>query len=332
MRSIIYLCPATNSPIGGVKVIVRHAEMIDRLTPPGMTAQIAFPEDASFTIDWFEHAVSVRRHLNFNPTSDFVVVPEFWAPIFGRQLSDLGVPYGIFVQNGYQLTKNVPRERLDELKAIYGASSLILSISEDATASIDLAFPDIRDRIVALQYSIDTAIFSPRASKTRTITYMPRKLGELAQNVVNFLLLHDLRGWDIVPIDRMTEREVAETLSRSRIFMSFSDLEGVPVPPLEAALCGNLVVGYTGQGGREYWGHPSFREIACGDIRGFVRTVLDATRYLSAAGPDHDLWLDEGIADLKRRYGLAAEEQRLRGFITLVGAVLDRTGDRSASI
>ena len=36
-----------------------------------------------------------------------------------------------------------------------------------------------------------------------------------------------------------------------KIFLSFSSLEGLGLPPVEAALAGNHVIGYTGEGGNE---------------------------------------------------------------------------------
>ena len=44
-----------------------------------------------------------------------------------------------------------------------------------------------------------------------------------------------------------------------------SNLEGLGLPPLETAIAGNKVIGYTGEGGKEYWkeseGSLSEREI-----------------------------------------------------------------------
>ena len=53
----------------------------------------------------------------------------------------------------------------------------------------------------------------------------------------------------------------------SEIFLSFSNLEGIGIPPVEAALSGNKVIGYTGGGGIEYWKEPIFTKIENGEIR-----------------------------------------------------------------
>ena len=60
----------------------------------------------------------------------------------------------------------------------------------------------------------------------------------------------------------------------TKIFLAFSNLEGLPLPPVEAAIAGNFVIGYTGEGGKEYWKKPIFTEIYSGDINNFVKKIL----------------------------------------------------------
>ena len=43
---------------------------------------------------------------------------------------------------------------------------------------------------------------------------------------------------------------------------------------VEAALAGNYVIGYTGEGGKDYWKKPIFTEIYSGDIREFVKKTI----------------------------------------------------------
>ena len=46
------------------------------------------------------------------------------------------------------------------------------------------------------------------------------------------------------------------------------------MPPIEAALAGNKVIGYTGEGGKEIWHKPIFTEVPNGDILKFVDEIL----------------------------------------------------------
>ena len=69
-------------------------------------------------------------------------------------------------------------------------------------------------------------------------------------------------------------KKVFKNLKKSKIFLSFSELEGLPLPPVEAALAGNQVIGYTGEGGKEYWRKPIFTEIKTGELKIFCREIL----------------------------------------------------------
>jgi glycosyltransferase involved in cell wall biosynthesis len=73
----------------------------------------------------------------------------------------------------------------------------------------------------------------------------------------------------------MDENGVAAILGKSKIFLSFSELEGCPLPPVEAALSGCHVIGYTGEGAKEYWDKEIFTEIYSGDIRAFVNAIMN---------------------------------------------------------
>ena len=51
-------------------------------------------------------------------------------------------------------------------------------------------------------------------------------------------------------------------------------MEGLGIPPIEAALLKNKVIGYVGGGGSEYWKNPIFTTVNSGDIKRFVRLVI----------------------------------------------------------
>ena len=108
---------------------------------------------------------------------------------------------------------------------------------------------------------------------------MPRKLSDHAKILIFFLERHIPKNWRIKKIDNLNENETFKYLSKSKIFLSLSNLEGLGLPPLEAALAGNKVIGYTGEAGKEYWKKPMFIEIYNGDLKKFCKTVLKAINY-----------------------------------------------------
>ena len=72
----------------------------------------------------------------------------------------------------------------------------------------------------------------------------------------------------------LNEKQIFYNLSRSKIFLSFSNMEGLGIPPIEAAIAGNKVIGYHGRGGLEYWRKPIFTEIQHGNISKFIDEIL----------------------------------------------------------
>ena len=103
---------------------------------------------------------------------------------------------------------------------------------------------------------------------------MPRKLPEHS-NLLLFYLKNLLpKNWKILPLINLTEKKLIQSLSKSKIFLSFSNFEGMGLPPIEAALSGNKVIGYVGGGGSEYWTKPIFIKVENGEIEDFARKII----------------------------------------------------------
>jgi hypothetical protein len=311
---IIYLCPADDVPTGGIKVIYRHAEMLSAL---GAEAFVLHPFDVAFRCTWFSHNARFRDTLTLDPQTDFVVIPELWAGVFGPQCLQQNVRYGVFVQNGYLTHPVLPQLSPALMDAVYRGTDLVLAISDDTALMVQLNYPGLDPaRVVRARYSVSERFLSttpatPAPGRGQAITYMPRKMGTHAARVVFALSQHLPRGWQITPIQHVDEATCATMLFSSSIFLAFSDFEGLPLPPLEAALAGNLVIGYTGQGAFEYWDPPNFQEIHQGDIRGFVTAAAHAAREIDALRLTR-ADLAPGIDRLAGRFSPAAEAANLR--------------------
>ncbi|TNJ37007.1 glycosyltransferase family 4 protein [Prosthecochloris vibrioformis] len=177
---------------------------------------------------------------------------------------------------------------------IYEHAKFIITISENTSSCCRLAFPALADRILQASCHVDAKLFSlpEPGKKQRLITYMPRKLAKHSELVTFFLRQNLGKHWALLPIENKSEAEVAELLKTSSIFLSFSDLEGLGLPPLEAALTGNKIIGYTGEGGKEYWKEPMFTEIHSGNIIGYTKKILhEISMFDSGTGyvPDPQL-------------------------------------------
>jgi hypothetical protein len=290
---IIWLCPAVKEAVGGIKVIYKQSELVNNIIQPlGHKSVVLHPNTLSFKIDWFKHNAVVENQFFkwrwtgksslskidgcFNPDKHILIIPEVWAAKFGAQLARLGIPYVIYVQNGYLINQG---SKLDLIEA-YSSAICILTISDDTSDCIAMAFPKSINKILRMHAAVDAQRFNPNHAKENLITYMPRKLGDHASKVLFFLHSHLPAHWRVQAINGLNEEGVAELLQRSKIFMSFSHFEGFGLPPLEAALCGNHVIGYTGQGAKEYWTPEIFDSVEPGNVVGFAKLVLSKVSNL----------------------------------------------------
>ena len=306
---IVYGCPNSNTPSGGVKVIYKHAALLNAMGTP---AFVWHPGDPDFRCNWFEHDTPTLRDDELSPSTDLIVLPEIWASshveIFKRQ----GFKIGIYVQNAYMTHVNLSPDRPDAILKAYQDADIILSISDDTSAYIRDILGVSDEKIILQRYSIDHQIFKP-ADKSKVITYMPRKMGQHSARVISALSSLLPTDWSILPIDNMNENQVASALSNSIIFLAFSEFEGLPVPPVEAALCGNIVIGYHGQGGKEYWNKPNFINIDQGDIRNFIAKTLETIKIVEH-GSIPILSINTGIINLAEKFSRNNEIKFIQKF------------------
>ncbi len=327
---LVYFCHPIKKAVGGVKVIYRQAELVNKLLGGcGHSAVVMHPNTWTFRVRWFESQVPLKRGFFkwrwvgkpslsridgcFDPQRHMVVLPELWARKYGDQLARMKVTFAIYVQNGYYISKGHP----EVLNEAYQSARCILTISDDASRCVAMAFPGTESKILRVHYSVDASRFNPWQPKENLITYMPRKLADHSSKVLFFLRSHLPAHWRVVPIDGLNEVGVAELLQRSKIFMSFSHFEGCPLPPLEAALSGNQVIGYTGQGAKEYWLPEIFEEVESGDVVKFAQSVLDKVQMLDAM--EHFPIYEEAIKKLTSIYSADQERQDMKAFVDLMG-------------
>lgn len=327
---LVYFCHPIKKAVGGVKVIYRQAELVNKLLGShGHSAAVMHPNTWTFRVRWFESHVPLKRGFFkwrwvgkpslsridgcFDPQRHMVVLPELWARKYGDQLARMKVTFAIYVQNGYYISKG----HAEVLNEAYQSARCILTISDDASRCVAMAFPGTESKILRVHYSVDASRFNPWQPKENLITYMPRKLADHSSKVLFFLRNHLPAHWRVVPIDGLNEVGVAELLQRSKIFMSFSHFEGCPLPPLEAALSGNQVIGYTGQGAKEYWLPEIFEEVESGDVVKFAQSVLDKVQMLDAM--EHFPIYEEAINKLTSTYSADQERQDMNAFVDLMG-------------
>jgi glycosyltransferase involved in cell wall biosynthesis len=306
---IWYLCPDTNVPTGGVRVIYRH---VDLLNSVGIAAAVIHVR-AGFSCTWFAHETKVVSAADavLSP-ADILVVPEYYGP----SLADLpaGPRVVIFNQNTYRTFAG--RGAVATWRRYAGPDSLaaIVVVSQDNAEYANYAFPGTR--VARVRNSVDGNLFQPPGNPPgRTIGYMPRRRGDDARQVLDLL---EIRGcadnWEIVRIEGQTEEQTAAIFRTCSIFLSFSEQEGFGMPPAEAMASGCYVVGFTGLGGREFFCPETCTPVEEGNILAFAQAT---ERTMAEFDSDAQAIHDRGLAAselIRSRYSPRVQLDELAAF------------------
>ncbi len=312
--NIIYITTSEKGPSGGAKIIYSHSEQINKLNIKNLTSEVVhikkrktskwkssikkafsfeLPKysgwnasditvDKNFREKWFKSKVRIKKDLNFDQKKDFVIFPEIFSHFAEKLCIKKKIPYAIFALNGYSLN---PTNDIKTLENVYKSSKFILSVSQDISNCVKTAFPFCENKIIKVSLSIDRNKLHTKTKKINLITYMPRKMPVHSETLIFFLRNYLPKSWKIKKIENLKEDKVYKLLLSSKIFLSFTQSEGLGMPPIEAAIAGNKVVGYTGEGGKEIWKKPIFTEIHNGDVINFVKQIIVSTKKLFKSNP-----------------------------------------------
>ncbi len=288
MSHIYFICPDLNTPAGGIKQLYRQVDVLNKY---GFKASVVHGHK-HFKVNWFKNQTPVVWHplvskleknsgrnlrkkikalvkntfkteLDYDKSihnkklilnnDDIIVFPEFYGKAINTVFQDQKTV--VYNQNCYYSFRGygVPNQN-NSNGSIYKQERLQGVIVASANAVTYVKNFLLDKPVYRVKYGIDKLVFSFQAHKKKQIAFMPRKLREDAEQILNILNIRGvLAGWDIVSIQGMHEEEVAEVLKESAIFLSFNHREGFGMPPAEAMACGCIVVGYAGQGGEEYF-------------------------------------------------------------------------------
>ncbi|MDC0565703.1 glycosyltransferase [Candidatus Pelagibacter sp.] len=303
--NIIYLLPEMKGASGGAKVIYNHSLILNYIHKNVSSKIVHLKKSFLYKLqlslakkvkffdniysgwdgkrmkiskkfkpkkDWYKNKVFNSHNLNFDKNKDFIIIPEIWAH-FATDLkfAEKGINYAIFVQGFYHMNST---NNFINLKKSYEGAKLIITTSKYSLSYLNNMFPNLKKKIFKVNLSVDSNKFKIM-KKSNLITYMPRKLPDHS-NLLLFYLKNLLpKNWEILPLINLPEKKIIKSLSISKIFLSFSNFEGLGIPPIEAALSGNKVIGYVGGGGTEYWKKPIFIKVENGEIEDFAKKIID---------------------------------------------------------
>jgi len=303
--NIIYLLPEMKGASGGAKIIYNHSSVLNQIDKRINSQIVHLKKNFSYKLelslakkinffqksysgwdakkmkiskkfkpkkDWYEGKIINSHNLNFDQKKDFIIIPEIWAHFADDlKFKENKINYAIFVQGFYHMNST---NNFLKLKKSYEDARLIVTTSKYSVSYLKTMFPNLRNKIFKVNLSVDGNKFKIK-KKSNIITYMPRKL-PAHSNLLLFYLKNLLpKNWKILPLVDVTEKQLIESLSISKIFLSFSNFEGLGIPPIEAALSGNKVIGYVGGGGLEYWKKPIFTKVENGEIEDFAKKIIN---------------------------------------------------------
>ena len=296
---LFFLCPDNDVPSGGVKQIYRQ---VDLLNENGFNAYVIHNRK-NYRASWFKNETKILRNRFLFKTikyirkqnqshfrkqynsyilkylkeisfelndSDYVIFPE----IYAHFISEINIVCKkvIFNQNCYYTFLNKNDNYSFENNYSSKSVEAVIVVSRNSEEYLNLAFQNIR--IYRTRLGIDSDIFNFSNNKKRQIAYMPRKLKDDVDQVINIINLRGkLSDWSFVEIDGKSEEAVAKILKESALFLSFNHKEGFGLPPAEAMACGCVVIGYRGEGGKEYFNENFCFPIKDGDIIEFIKKI-----------------------------------------------------------
>lgn len=293
-KKIYVICPPFKFAVGGIKQLYR---LVDLLNDLGYDANIVL-KNRRYKAQWFDQNTKLKyfpylfflikknikgyklkaffRELKFIflgralPEKDSILIyPDYYAPF---QHSTADNQFIIFNQNCY-LTYHYHRYENNPEKDPHLSNKLLgcIVVSTDSENYLHYPYPHLNIYKYRVGIS-ETFRFS--GTKKKQIAFMPRKLPEDSNQVLNILRVRGmLDGWEIVRIHKMDEKRVADVFSESAIFLSFNDQEGLGLPPLEAMRSGCYVIGYTGRGGEEYFDPRYSSPVPYRDIISYAKEV-----------------------------------------------------------
>ncbi|MDB2591437.1 glycosyltransferase [Candidatus Pelagibacter bacterium] len=336
--NIIYLLPEMKGASGGAKVIYNHSSTLNNLNKSISSKVIYLKKNFLYKLqlslskrlkffdekfsgwdgkkmkvskkfkpnkDWHKDEIFSGKNLDFDKTKDFVIIPEIWAH-FATDLkfTERKINYAIFVQGFYHMNST---NNFYKLKKSYENAKLIITTSNYTVSYLRTMFPKIKKKIFKVNLSVDSNKFKIR-KKTNLITYMPRKLPTHSSLLIFYLKNLLPKNWKILPLINVSEKKLISTLSISKIFLSFSNFEGMGIPPIEAALSGNKVIGYVGGGGSEYWKKPIFIKVENGEIEDFAKKIIKNIKFYK------DSWIKDtkkNRLQLSNYYSKKSEKESL---------------------
>ncbi len=302
---IRFMAPDLPSPSGGIKVIYRYVEHLCAL---GHDARVWHGTAGFHYPSWGSTApVDTGPSLEF-AAGDVLVMPETG----GSKWSFLseGQPVVMLCQ-GMDFVFSNSDFLTDEPGAYPGwpQATAAIAVSDAIDTFLRRA---CHDGFPLYDVPVQIEDWFQPAAKEKRIALMPRRRREDLLGAVQLIRRSGRLGdWEIVLIDGMTQQQVADELGRAAIFLFGAEREGVGLPGAEAMASGCYVVGFTGDGAKEYMLPEHSSVIADSDVVDMCDRTIEAMGWFEEDRTLFDERAVRGREWVRRRHSGELVRERL---------------------
>jgi glycosyltransferase involved in cell wall biosynthesis len=293
MPRIVYTSFPTAEVSGGIKAIYQHVAM---LAQGGWDAAVATRDAVAPW--WFESPARTMLLDDIAP-DDILVFPENSLELLQHFRASRQRKF-VFCQNPFYIWRGLgPNASYADLGV-----EQVICVSQTTMHYMQLRMPAMK--IAFVPFFIDHTIFRPGTRRELQIACVPRKrpnelmaIRDLFRAV--YPQLSHVR-WNL--IEKATERQVAQAMADSAIFLSLARLEAHGMTLLEAMACGCLVAGFHGTPGGSDSAHAANGLWAPDDdIVACVQQLGRACATVLEGSPAYEMMVARGrqTADAYRR-------------------------------
>lgn len=276
MKLYVFCHKAQLEPNGGVKVLF---EIAQALIDDGFDACILIPgkrlyageNPAGWTPHWFKTDVPVIDDVDVITSEDVVLIHE--ESIWAYDELNRNRPRMIMINQGLQ-SSLCTRNSFDDLLKVYKECLGVITVSRYIADGVNLLFKVPSTKIHRVHNIVDPMFinYNPEFKKNEILVHIKR---QNSSNGMLYKILSTRYDWNVRVVENFTLKQMAAAMETAKIFLFLCNEngEGFGMPPVEAALSGCKVIGYSGIGGKEFFDEPLFTEIEYNDINRFVVEV-----------------------------------------------------------
>jgi len=310
MAIVYVICSDHTLPSGG---IMKLYELVDILNKFGIQSYVVHKKKG-FRVTWFPNDTQVidYQSVHIKP-DDIIILPEGYAAYIPNLCP--GIRKIIYNQNSFNTFKpfqNCPQSAYDAY--FHCDVILVLAVSSYDVNVLSTIFPGLNVHLI--HTSVNENFFQYSSHKKRTISVMPRKMLDDFFFLQSLLVLkNELYGYNIKVINEAPLEEVARTLKESEIFLSFSHKESFGLPAAEAMACGCIVIGYDGQGGKEFLKNNLTYITEQSDILGFAKCVKHVIREFDENPTKMKKMGEEASVFILNNYSISKQQDSIKKMI-----------------